>query len=313
MALRLLARPYLFLCEALSARALLRRLYDYIACSCAALWRLYSGGVGTGRAPAAGAALPVLYEFEGCPFCKKVREAASCLSLDLDVRPCPRETLQRYGVCRESRFRPEVQQLGGKLIFPFLADSGRHMYNSDDIVKHLWETYGGGARRPLNHWLGSLVPQLQLVGLFLSAACRPLPQHGMLRTPSHRPALQLELWSREPGPGCRIAREALSTLELPYRLRNLPLFAPREKRAEYWRRFGAAAPLWARLLGVPQLPVLHDPNSGTTVRGGAAVAEYLFRTYQAGETVRESLTMYSTAGATAEHGTVAGLSRTKHE
>ena len=30
-----------------------------------------------------------LYEFEGCPFCKKVREAVSILDLDVTVYPCP--------------------------------------------------------------------------------------------------------------------------------------------------------------------------------------------------------------------------------
>jgi hypothetical protein len=31
-----------------------------------------------------------LYEFEGCPFCRKVREALSALDLDAVVYPCPK-------------------------------------------------------------------------------------------------------------------------------------------------------------------------------------------------------------------------------
>ncbi|MCY1012286.1 glutathione S-transferase N-terminal domain-containing protein [Nannocystis pusilla] len=31
----------------------------------------------------------VLYEFEACPFCRKVREALVWLDLDVTMRPCP--------------------------------------------------------------------------------------------------------------------------------------------------------------------------------------------------------------------------------
>ena len=31
-----------------------------------------------------------LYEFEACPYCRKVREALSVLDLDADVYPCPK-------------------------------------------------------------------------------------------------------------------------------------------------------------------------------------------------------------------------------
>ena len=30
-----------------------------------------------------------IYEFEGCPFCKKVREAVTWLDLDVIMYPCP--------------------------------------------------------------------------------------------------------------------------------------------------------------------------------------------------------------------------------
>ena len=68
-----------------------------------------------------------LYEFEACPFCRKVREALSVLDLDADVRPCPK---------RGPRFRAEVQRRGGKAQFPWLVDpnAGIEMYESDAIV-----------------------------------------------------------------------------------------------------------------------------------------------------------------------------------
>ncbi|MHA7839078.1 MAG: glutathione S-transferase N-terminal domain-containing protein, partial [bacterium] len=43
-----------------------------------------------------------LYEFEGCPFCRKVREALSILDLEVSVRPCPK---------RGRRFRDELRRI----------------------------------------------------------------------------------------------------------------------------------------------------------------------------------------------------------
>ena len=40
--------------------------------------------------------LLILYEYEGCPFCKKVREVLSFLDLDAMIVPCPREGMYSY-------------------------------------------------------------------------------------------------------------------------------------------------------------------------------------------------------------------------
>ena len=47
----------------------------------------------------------VLYEFEGCPFCRVAREAVSALQLSADIRPCPKGG---------KRFRPELTAIGGR-------------------------------------------------------------------------------------------------------------------------------------------------------------------------------------------------------
>lgn len=67
----------------------------------------------------------------------KVREAASILSLKLMVYPCPKEG---------TRFRPKVMELGGKTQFPYMVDpnTGVSMYESDDIIMHMFGNYGSG-------------------------------------------------------------------------------------------------------------------------------------------------------------------------
>ena len=78
-----------------------------------------------------------LYEFEACPYCRKVREALCVLDLDVRIRPCPKNG---------PGYREELMRRGGKQQFPYLIDpnTGTEMYESDDIVRYLFERYGDG-------------------------------------------------------------------------------------------------------------------------------------------------------------------------
>ena len=63
---------------------------------------------------------PALYEFQACPFCKKAREAATLLALDLVFYPCPKSG---------TAFRPlaaEMASAAGKARpqFPLLVEEG---------------------------------------------------------------------------------------------------------------------------------------------------------------------------------------------
>jgi len=193
-----------------------------------------------------------LYEFEGCPFCRKVREALTMLDLEVMVRPCPKGG---------TRFRPTVQARGGKLQFPWLFDpnSGREMYESDDIVRYLFETYGGGAPP----WNIGFTP-LATAAAALASAWRPTS--GVRVRPSRAPRVPLELWSFEASPYCRLVRESLSTLELPYLLHNVGKGSP--SREAFVRRSGKM-----------QVPWLHDPNTGVSMFESADIIDYLERTY----------------------------------
>ena len=78
----------------------------------------------------------ILYEFEACPFCRRVREALSQLDLTVEVRPCPKDAVKH---------RTEVEAMGGKLTFPFLVDPNTEageggMYESEDICRYLYAT-----------------------------------------------------------------------------------------------------------------------------------------------------------------------------
>lgn len=144
----------------------------------------------------------VFYEFEGCPFCRRTREAVTDLGLTVQMRPCPK---------RGERFRPESIERSGKRQFPFLVDpnTGTEMLESADIVRYLYRTYGTG--EPPRWLLGPLfAPSSQLASL--ARAPRGAFASG------GKPAEGLRLRGNEGDPAARLVRERLCELELPYLL-----------------------------------------------------------------------------------------------
>lgn len=193
-----------------------------------------------------------LFEFESCPYCRKVREALSILDLTAMIYPCPK---------KGPRFRKEVQERGGKVQFPYLVDPNaeKEMYESDDIVRHLFDTYGDGK-----------IPLLLSMGLLtdlmagLASAARPM--QGTFYEPSTPPEKPLELYSFEASPFCRIAREVLCSLEIPYLLHNVA-------------KGSAGREAFVERSGKMMVPYLVDPNTGTEMFESGDIAAYLRATY----------------------------------
>ncbi len=229
----------------------MNRVLDVATSVSASLPRLFTGyAVGNlGKRPEKTLEL---YEFESCPYCRKVREALSILDLDAVIYPCPK---------RGPRFRAEVVRRGGKAQFPYLVDpnTGEERYESDDIVHHLFETYGDG-RVPLALSAGVLTD----LTAGLASALRPT--RGTYYEASTPPAKPLELYSFEPSPFSRIAREVLCTLEIPYLLHNVAKGSP-----------GRDA--FVELSGKMMVPYLIDPNTKTEMFESAAIVDYLETTY----------------------------------
>jgi glutathione S-transferase len=209
------------------------------------------------RAIVDGASPPitlVLYEFEACPYCRKVREALSALDLEVMIMPCP----------RGSRNRELVIAQGGKAQFPFLVDRNtqKAMYESDEIIAYLSERYGQG-KLPWQHELGGV----EKASAHITAGLRP--DRGLEARGKKLPEMPLELWSYEASPYCRLVREVLCELELPYLLHNVARQSPRRES-------------FVAISGKMQVPYLKDPNTGTTLFESADIIAYLEKTY--GET-----------------------------
>ncbi len=234
-------------------------------------------GAGVATQPRASrpALLFELYEFEGCPYCRIVREALTELDLDAVIRPCPKGG---------TRFRPEAVGMGGKAQFPYLRDpnTGASMYESADIVAYLFETYGDG-KLPLR-WQAAGLQQLcsAVAGVWRFGAGRDV-------RPSRAPAQPLELYSFEASPFARLVRERLCELELPYVLRSVGRSAASDWLPPAVRdRFDIQSTpqtlnrqVLLERAGRITVPYLVDPNCGVEMGESATIIEHLQTRYGA--------------------------------
>ena len=223
------------------------------AVSAVRLWRGIWPRVTAADRPAP-AQLLELYDFEACPYCRKVREVLCELDLDYLAHP----------VAHGSPRRAELSRRGGKVQAPFLVDPNTNveLYESDDIIAYLNATYGAGRRAgwrlPVPHLLDDVDSMLaSAVRLGRGARCRGRQRADL------RP---LTLYNMEGSPFCRKVREALSELDLEHVVRNLPKGSP--KRDELVRRGGKM-----------QVPYLVDPNTGTETYESDDIVGYLQKRY----------------------------------
>mmetsp|Transcript_9768 Transcript_9768/g.24336 ORF Transcript_9768/g.24336 Transcript_9768/m.24336 type:complete len:369 (-) Transcript_9768:239-1345(-) len=213
----------------------------------------------------------VLYEFEGCPFCKKVREAVSMLDLDVEMRPTPRDG---------DVWRPEAVQRGGKAQFPYLVDpnTGKEMYESDDIIAYLFTTYGNG-EVPRILRLGAATAITAGLGLAVRWG------KGNKAVPSRQPPQPLVLWGYEASPFVKVVREVLCEMQLPYLYRNAARGSP--KREELLQKYGHF-----------QVPCLEDPNTESYLFESGAIIKYLQYQYAADSDAPLTSTSESAAAGT---------------
>ncbi|MFO0687130.1 MAG: glutathione S-transferase N-terminal domain-containing protein [Myxococcota bacterium] len=198
----------------------------------------------------------VLFEFEACPFCRRVREALTRLDLEAMVRPCPKGG---------RRHREALLEQGGKEQLPFLVDpnAGIALYESRDIVAHLEGRYGRGA-----NGAGGASPARFFVRSTLALVASGLGRGtaGSRARPSRAPVEPLVFSGFEADPGSRLVREVLCELELVHLSRpTAPGSARRRASREGVERDGG--------------PRLFDPNEGFEGVGWRTIVEYLESTY----------------------------------
>ena len=164
-----------------------------------------------------------LYEFEGSPFCRRVREVLTLLNLDYEVYPCPKGG---------QKYRKIVQEKGGKQQFPFLVDenSGVALYESQDIIHYLFQHYGKTGKTPQKFAHYPQLPVVALAGTLVNGARGIWINKKIIDRAA--PAELLELWGFEASPFTRVVRATLAELELPFIYHNVA--------KERWQDMGPA-------------------------------------------------------------------------
>jgi glutathione S-transferase len=195
----------------------------------------------------------VLYEFEACPFCRKVREVLSELDLDYICYPC----------AKGSSRRSEVIDLGGRTQFPYLVDpnTGQSMYESEDIITYLCDQYGHG-----RGGLGKGLAPLNTLGAYAASALRPRGRRVLPGLADRSSTEPLTLYNFEASPYCRKVRERLNELDLAYHVHSVA-------------KKGRGRPALVERGGKMQVPYLIDPNTGTDLYESDDINRYLQDTY----------------------------------
>jgi glutathione S-transferase len=193
----------------------------------------------------------VMYETEGCPYCRAVREACSILSLTVTYRPTPRKG-RLYA-------KDIKKQYNGRL--PVLKDpnTGRESSDWKEIIEYLFGKYGNHHAVPWTLQNDSLVIATACLGLALAGGSSA----ARLSVP---PELPLVLWAYEGSPFCKRVRTTLTTLELEHTVIYTPRGSPnRQALFEKEQRV--------------QVPWLEDPNTGVRMFESEAICEYLEKMY----------------------------------
>ena len=207
-----------------------------------------------------------LYEFEACPFCRRVRETATQLDLELIIKPCPKDSLVH---------REEALAKGNvKGTYPFLVDenTGMAMSESEDIARYLWSEYGENTEFPeaivtttiVTGWM----PTLLRAGRGMTRYANTTDSKDSIDSKVHSTETtpHITLYNYEGNQFARLVREALCELELPYVLKNA---GKGSGRRDELRKIDQDA----------AVPYLIDTKTGTQLGESEDIIAYLFQKY----------------------------------
>lgn len=223
-----------------------------------------------------------LYEFEGSPFCRRVREVMTLLNLDYEVYPCPKGGM---------KYRKVVKEQGGKRQFPFFVDenTGAAMYESKAIIDYLFQHYGKSGKTPKKYTHYPKYPVVALAGTLINGARGVWVNQKIIDRTA--PEQLLKLWGFEASPYTRVVRGVLTELEIPFVFHNVA--------KERWQDQGPAVlrlkpglyePLkggkrekvievMSRIKNDIQVPYLEDPNTGAKLFESEDIVTYLQQKY----------------------------------
>lgn len=225
-----------------------------------------------------------LYEFEGSPFCRRVREVMTLLNLDYEVYPCPKGG---------TKYRKIVKELGGKAQFPFFVDenTGEKLYESQDIIQYLFKNYGKSGKTPKKYTHYPKLPLVAFAGTLINGARGVWINKKIINRSA--PEQLVQLWGFEASPYTRVVRGVLTELEIPFVFHNVAKERWKDqgpsilrlKPGKYEALKGGKREKIVSVMGRVkkdiQVPYFEDPNTGAKIFESEAIINYLQRKYGA--------------------------------
>ena len=205
----------------------------------------------------------ILYEYDGSPYCKRVREMINLLDLNVEYRPCPG--------ARQSKFSNQLYERTGKRTVPYLIDpnTGTEMFESNDQIEYLLQTYGPPADLFDRKALWPITFEaFSIVTSTLVAIIRDMPSSKRQTNarPDNEDMIPIEIWGYESSPFVRPVREKLCSLCLPHIMISCSRgSANRDKMTQKTGRF--------------QVPYIVDPNTGIEMFESNEIVKYLDTVY----------------------------------
>jgi len=214
----------------------------------------------------------ILFDREGCPQCRFVREAITELNLDVVITPCPKggKTIE------------QLKKDTGSAEIPLLIDANtnQQIQGAEAAVNYLFEQYR--SKRPPKQLIANKLNQLAS-----SLASGIRFNAGVYAKPSKGAEKPLTLYSFESSPFSRPVRELLCELELPYLLVTLGKqqksdMGPANFRftlKPYQPIANSKRDAFFQAHGNVQVPYLIDPNTESSLFESADIISYLNKTY----------------------------------
>jgi glutaredoxin len=213
-----------------------------------------------------------LYDIENSADCRRVREKITEYDATVDL-VVPAAPNSRCFLDPQSPYKVPANSIIPRLV---VKESGKEkvLEGADEIITFLENCYGIRSKgdEPLEP-KDQILASVQQVGNFVASLLRTgrgqqvSPCAAASNSMVPRPKQPLRLYSYEGNQFCRLVREVLTELDLPYELRSAGKGSPR--RAELAKVSG----------GSTQCPFLVDPNTNTQMPESADIIRYLYQRY----------------------------------
>jgi len=217
--------------------------------------------------------ISAFYDMEGNTDCRLVRERISELDLNVDtVIPAGENSRAAKDASYKYYLGDAVNTIPRMVV---VDESGERVYSGrDEVLGFLTDVFG--ARKPImeeneDELKKKIVEALVLLGEPLPSLLRfgrAQDVAGCARSSeTPRPSKPLIMYSYEGNQFCRLVREVLSELDIPYELKSAGKGS--SKRAELSEITG----------GSTQCPFLIDPNTDSQMSESKDIIEYLYKNY----------------------------------